>query len=125
MPKTFLIVEDTEDKRLFLAGILERMRWDGEILIARTTEEAMEFIKAAPISAAFVDYNIPSQNGPAVIKALRARHPKAHIALTTATDSKRYKEDAMAAGADAFVCTSWPEDRAALALQDLITEWQQ
>lgn len=126
MAQTFLIADDSDGKRTFLKSILKHVKWDGEILEAATTEEVIAWIgREKKIDAAFIDYEIPSQNGPAIIRELRAKFPAAHIALVTSADSKRYKDDATEAGADAFVCTSWAEDRLIKALTDLLNQWQQ
>ncbi len=125
MTKVFLIADDSPDKRMFLRSILQHAHWDGNIFEATTTEESFSLIDAHPdIAAAFIDYEMPTQNGPAVIRKLRSTNPKAHIALVTATDSKRYEEDAREAGADAFVCSSWVENRLVKALMDFLEEWK-
>ena len=124
MPHTFLIADDSPGKRTFLRSILKHALWDGDIVEATTTEEASALIDAHPkIAAAFIDYEIPTQNGPAIIRTLRLVNPRSHIALVTATDSKRYEKDAREAGADAFVCSTWPGDRVVKTLLDLLTEW--
>ncbi|MBI5155924.1 response regulator, partial [Candidatus Peregrinibacteria bacterium] len=63
---TFLIADDSGGKRMFLKSILKHAKWDGEVLEAATTEEAGEVIRnEKKIDAAFIDYEMPSQNGPA------------------------------------------------------------
>ncbi len=123
---TFLIADDSDGKRMFLKSVLKHAKWDGEILEAATTEDASVMIQNEKnIDAAFIDYEIPSQNGPAVIHELHAKFPAAHIALVTSADSRRYEDDAREAGAEAFVCTSWTEDRVVKALMDLLDQWRQ
>ena len=121
---TFLIADDSPGKRAFLKSVLKHAHWDGEIVEAANTEEAIEFVNGQrQIMCAFVDYEMPSQNGPAVIRALRGKNPAAHIALTTSSDSARYEKEAMDAGADAFVCTSWTQEAVIKRLLELLDEW--
>lgn len=125
MKPFFLIADDSSAKRLMLIGMVHHSRWDVEILVAETTEEAEEHIAVHPeIAAAFIDYEMPSAQGPAVIRALRVANPEARIALVTASDSQAYKANAEEAGADAFVCTSWPLDQVGKAIADLLLTWR-
>ena len=125
MPRLFLIADDSPGKRAFLQELLRHTHWNGDIIEAVSTEDAIQMIEAHPdIAAAFIDYEIPSQNGPAVIRALRSANPNARIALVTASNSQKYQKDAYDAGANAFVCTTWEEDRVIKALTDLLLEWE-
>ncbi len=124
MPHPFLIADDSPGKRAFLHELLRHEHWDGDIIEATTTEDAMDMIEEHPdIVAAFIDYEIPSQNGPAIIRALHSKNPAAHIALVTASDSRKYEQDGYEAGANAFVCTTWEENRVIKVLTDLLREW--
>ncbi|MDO8649653.1 MAG: response regulator [Candidatus Peregrinibacteria bacterium] len=119
----FLIADDSEAKMFFLASIVKK-HWAGELHRAKSTEEAKKLIDAHPeIAAAFIDYEIPSENGPAVIRYLRGKNPQAKIALVTAFDSPRYGEDAKSAGADAFVTTSQEMHEVAESLENLLQLW--
>lgn len=125
MKPLFLIADDSTAKRLMLIGMVHHSRWDVEILAAETTEQAEAHIAAHPdIAAAFIDYEIPSAQGPAVIRSLRAANPQSRIALVTASDSQEYKTNAIEAGADAFVCTSWPLDEVEKKIAELLMEWR-
>ncbi len=121
----FLIADDSPPKRVMLHAALKRARWDGEIMEASTTEEAMALIDGHPsIAAAFIDYQMPSANGPAVIAHLRSTNPAAKIALVTAADNATYEQEARAAGAEAFICTSWTGDHLERVLQETLRHWQ-
>lgn len=122
---TFLIADDSPSKRDFLLNILRKEDWIDEINIAKTSEEAFELIDTFDIDFAFIDYEIPSKNGPAIIRALKKANSSARIALVTASDSPRYKQDGIDAGAEGFVCTSWTLDRVSSALTDLLDRWRE
>lgn len=121
---SFLIADDSEAKRMLMHAILRHVKWAGEIFTAKTSEEAMMLIERHPdIGCAFIDFYIPSANGPAIIRALKAKNPAARIALVSSSDERKNIDQATIAGAEAFVCTSWESDRAERALLDLLDNW--
>lgn len=98
--------------------------WPLTILEAVSTEEAMSIIDAHPdISAGFIDYYIPDENGPSVIRYLRQKNPQAKIALVSSADSEENAEEARRAGADGVVCTSLRLDIVEHRLLELVEEW--
>ncbi len=75
------------------------------------------------ISAAFIDYYIPSENGPAIIRYLKVKNPQARIALVSSADSRKNSEEAKAAGAEAVICTSDQADEVESTILGLLKEW--
>lgn len=107
-----------------LRSIVER-KWSGDIVTAETTEDAMDVIDKYPdITAAFIDYYIPTMNGPSIIKYLNKKTPSARIALVTSSSSDRLGEKARLAGAEAVVCTSDETDAVEKQLVSLIQTWE-
>ncbi len=122
---TFLIADDSQWKRDMLSLLVKREGLGDDLRIARTTEEADVIIEECEqIAFAFIDYEIPSAQGPSVINTLRRKHPSCLIALVTSSDSEQYRRRAMDAGANAFVCTSKPEDEVKKEIQDLLIAWK-
>lgn len=120
-----LIADDSQGKRDMLAFLVKKEMPEAEVLIATTTEEATRVIDAHPdIQCGFIDYEIPSKNGPFIIRYLKEKNPKAHIALVTSADSDAYREAARMAGGEAFVCTSNHEDQVLHELSDLLSQWR-
>ena len=121
---TFLIADDSPGKIHFLRSMLARAAWNGDVLIAETTEDAIRLIDAHPnISAAFIDYYIPSGNGPSVIAHLKKKNPAAKIALVSSADSAKNSAQARDAGAEAVVCTSYQSNVVERTLLDLLQSW--
>lgn len=121
----FFIADDSQGKRGMLSFLVRKYMPDAHLLIATTTEEAIDVIDAHPdIAFAFIDYEIPSKNGPFVIAYLKKKNPRAHIALVTSADSDDYRQNARRAGSEAFVCTSHPEDQVLRELSDLLVQWR-
>lgn len=108
---TFLIADDSSEKIFMLQKFLKRAKWQGEILIARTCQEAYHVIDTHDdISAAFVDYYIPKDNGPAIIKALKKKFPLCKIALVSSSDNAKNATEAREAGAEEVICTTHHSD---------------
>jgi len=123
MKPLFLIADDSPGKRELLKRIILR-NMNAEILEASTTEEAQDLIgEHVEFAAAFVDYEIPSENGPSVIRTLKKHNPACLIALVSSADSEVYKQKAKNAGADACICTSWPLNRVESELNLLLAGW--
>src|SRR3989338_1004546 len=93
---SFLIADDSPRKTQMLRTFLTHSGWTGEVLTAATTEEAIDLIDSHSIEYAFVDYFIPSRNN---------------------------TDEALRAGAETFVCTSWESDRVERTLLALLEEW--
>ncbi|HLD32613.1 MAG TPA: response regulator [Candidatus Peribacteraceae bacterium] len=124
MKPLFLIADDSESKRELLERIVLR-NVDVQVLTAQTTEEAHELIvEHVEFAGAFIDYEIPSENGPAVIAHLKKHNPNCCIALVTSADCSHYREEAERAGAEAFVSTAWPLDRVETELNLLLAGWK-
>lgn len=121
---TVLIADDSSSKMHFLMRMLRRREWIGDILTATTSEEACERIASADrIDAAFIDFYIPSTNGPAIIRALKAKFPHAHVVLVSSADNAQNTAQAIAAGAEKAVCTSRPADEVEHCILEIIDRW--
>jgi CheY-like chemotaxis protein len=124
-PPKFLIADDSEGKQMLLQGLLRHSKWHVDLLTASTTEEAMRLVDAhTDIAFAFIDYNIPSQNGPAVISYLRQKCPAAHIALVTSMDDASCFAESKKAGAEICICTAYQSDEVERAILDLLEQWR-
>ncbi|MBM3227285.1 response regulator [Candidatus Peribacteria bacterium] len=121
----FLIADDSEGKQMLLQGLLRHSHWNVELLVAYSTEEANNLINEHPdIAFAFIDYNIPSENGPAVMRSLREKSPQARIALITSMDSATCFAEAKQAGAEACICTAYQRDDVERTISELIDQWR-
>ena len=120
-----LIADDSEAKQMMLQGLVHHCHWTVVILTASSTEEAKKIIDSNPdVAFAFVDYEMPTQNGPSIIRYLKKINPSARVALISSSDSDRYVTDAKAAGAEKCVCTSYQSDVVAGQIGELIEQWK-
>lgn len=121
-----MIADDSREKILLLREMLTRAGWNGTVLQAMTTEEAKKIIDDNPdIAAAFIDFYIPSENGPAIIAYLRARCPKSRIALVSSGDSPENSALAQTAGAEIAISTSHEATKVERMILDLLHSWIQ
>lgn len=126
MSDALLIVDDSAHKIALEREMLAMMQWAGEIHTATTTEEAIRLIESHPdIHYAFIDYYIPSQNGPAVIASLKAKNPHARIALVSSAENEENFREARQSGAETCICTSWPSDLVEGTFRAMISAWQE
>lgn len=126
MSRTFFIADDSAQKISLMKMVLHAVKWDGEVLIANTTDDAKRIIDdAEAIDAAFIDYYMHRENGPAVIAHLRQRFPSCKIALVSSADNADNFAEAKDAGADTAVCSTLAdsEERLKGLVQDWRMEW--
>ncbi len=121
---TCLIADDSPEKMNFLLEMLKRAKWQGTVLTATTSEEAIEKLsQSTDIAAAFIDYYIPSSNGPTIIRSLKEKYPYARVALVSSADNKSNTAQAIAAGAEMSICTSWPADEVERSILATLDAW--
>lgn len=120
---TFLIADDSDGKVMMLEVLLKKSGFEGKVVRARTTEEAKKLIDKEKPSAAFVDYEMPTEEGPAVIAYLREKVPESKIAMVSSCNLEEYQNDAAEAGADKYICSSFEADLVEKTVLDLLLEW--
>lgn len=119
----FLIADDSLEKTTLLLAAIHATEWGIEISTAATSEEAYDIMKKRRVDFAFVDYYIPNRNGPWIIERLKGRNPDARVALVSSSKKESNLREALAAGAEATVCTSDPAHVVAAQLDALLREW--
>ena len=120
--KRLLIADDSQAKIDLMVAMLSKAGWRGEAVVAMTTEQAKELIDE-DAGYAFIDYYIPSENGPAVIAHLKEKNPSARIALVSSADTQTNFDEAREAGAEECICTTWESDRVESAFMSLLKDW--
>jgi DNA-binding NarL/FixJ family response regulator len=122
---SFLIADDSPQKIMLITHMLKLAKWDGPILTSDNTEDAMRMIdNHKDIGFAFIDYYMPTKNGPAVIHYLKNVNPHARIALVSSSDKKSNWDEAIEAGAETCICTTYQSDVVEKAMLDLLEEWK-
>lgn len=109
---------------LILQTFVERSGIADKILTAPTTDNAKQLIDTHTIDAAFIDYYIPSENGPSLIAHIRQNHPSARIALVSSSDEAENQTEAINAGAEACICTSYEQEEVEETVATLLESWK-
>lgn len=97
-----LYVDDHEDSAEMLKLVLAEV--DYEVESARTVEQALEMASQIEFDLYVVDKRLPDGSGLDLIKKLNALTPGVPSIVYTGDVYEIHREQAMAAGADAYVC---------------------
>jgi DNA-binding NarL/FixJ family response regulator len=120
--RQLLIADDSQAKINLMLSMLSHFHWLGDALVAMTTEEAEQLLWEG-VGFAFIDYYIPSKNGPELIRWLKKENPNIRIALVSSSDKPENFDAAKAAGAERCICTSWASDEVEKAFGEVIDDW--
>ena len=94
--RTILVVEDHDDARELIAGVLERA--GGRVVAASTTREAVERMRAVRPDVLVADLGLPGEDGYALLSQFRAIYPDVPAIALTAYARATDRERALAAG---------------------------
>lgn len=101
--KTILIVEDHLALRMSLSSWISELFPSLEIHIAANGGEAVELAEYINPDYAIVDIGLPDIDGFDVTRLLKDNNPDSTIIMLTIHEEKKYKDEALRAGASAFV----------------------
>ena len=99
MEKTFLVVDDSKLARMVVRQALRELHPDCAIVEARTNAEAEQAEGVESLTAAFIDFNMPDEDGLELAARLRVRRPDLPIAIVSANAQTDVLERARALGA--------------------------
>jgi len=119
MPK-ILVIEDNPDNMDLVDQILEDAGY--EMFGAINAELGLELLKAHTFNLILMDISLPKMSGLEAIKIIKNDTGKQHIPIIalTAHAMQTDKENALAAGADAFLTKPIDEERLLSTIQELI-----
>jgi CheY-like chemotaxis protein len=102
MAQTTVLVAD--DDSLIRTIFTEIIRGEGfESVEADNGQKALDLVNSQKIDLIFSDMNMPVMNGFELLVAVKREHPQIPITVITGFNSTYREEDAMAAGADAYI----------------------
>ncbi len=76
--KTLLVADDSQAKIDLMVSMLGHFHWRGDVIVAMTTQQA-EDLMWEDVGYAFIDYYIPSKNGPALMESLKNELPRSKL----------------------------------------------
>lgn len=101
-----MIVEDDEHMRALLAGLIRQLGFEQSIEVERIGQ-ALDILESNHVELAVIDLSLGEEDGTALIAAIRSHRRRdvqtIPIAAVSATSTLPRVEQAIAAGADAFI----------------------
>ena len=101
--RTILIVEDHDELRETLLEWLKSVFTDCTFLVAGSGEKAVELAEAHHPAIVLMDIQLPGINGIEAIRRIKEISPQTQALILSVMDASTYREDAMAAGAGAYI----------------------
>lgn len=103
MSQTLLIVDDHDNVRSALRDWLVEVYPQFRVIEAGCVEEAIPLIQADPPLLVVMDITLPGMTGIEGTRQIKAVWPSTQIVMLTIHDDAIYRDDAMSAGANAYV----------------------
>ncbi|MDF1726166.1 MAG: response regulator transcription factor [Sulfitobacter sp.] len=119
MTLRILIVEDIQQARQFLIGLLRTTFPDAELCEACDMRSALALCARWQFDLAFIDLQLPDGDGYAVLRRLGETQDRVTSIVTTAMGSDSAIVAALSAGADGYLLKSDPPDLIASHLRQL------
>lgn len=121
MINTILILEDVRQSREWLAGIVQDIFPESEIVKAATLRSAGEAVSRQKFDLALVDLSLPDGEGSTLLWRLSREQPDCMSVVTTVMAADSAIVSALAAGAQGYLLKSEPEDVLQHQLRLLLT----
>lgn len=96
MPRVLVVEDDRDDEYLLVRQLA---RFNVEVVVARTAEEAQRLMDENGIRIVFLDLKLPLVPGIEVIKQNRGLDPRTHFVAVTGTKDLNAVDEALKAGA--------------------------
>ena len=103
MNPIILIVEDSDSVRKSLREWLEGSFCKYQFIEAATGEEALIIVQAKEPRVVIMDISLPGMSGIEAMRQIKAIMPTIQVVVLTIHEEKAFRDDAMAAGASAFI----------------------
>jgi CheY-like chemotaxis protein len=101
--RTILIVEDHDELRETLLEWLKSVFSDCTFLVAGSGEKAIELAEVHQPAIVLMDIQLPGINGIETIRRIKKISPQTQALILSVMNVSAYKEEAMAAGACAYI----------------------
>ncbi len=116
-PIRVLIVDDQPRARKSVKALLSTWRRVGEIYEAGNGREALQLVREIQPDVVLMDVRMPEVDGLEATAKIKAMWPQVKVVVLSM--HLEYREEALAAGADAFVGKGEPADRLLAVLADV------
>jgi CheY-like chemotaxis protein len=103
LPHRLLVVDDSATMRSIVKKILAASHFRLQLTDASEGQAALNLIARDAPEIVFLDYNMPGLNGVETLKALKQSNRSVRVVIMTSATDEAVAEEAIAAGADAFL----------------------
>jgi two-component system NtrC family response regulator len=98
---TILIVEDEDNQRMLLRGLLEKEGY--RIVDAKDAAGAIELVKEHAVDCLLLDYRLPDLDGLEVLRRVKAQNPELEVIMITAYGTVEKAVEALKSGASDYL----------------------
>jgi two-component system, sensor histidine kinase and response regulator len=124
-PLKILIVDDDPVDRMAVRRALKTAQVETEIAEACTCAEAIAMLKTAPFDCAFLDYQLPDQDGLALVQMIRSQGILSPLIMLTGQGDEQIAVELMKAGATDYLSKAKiSPERLARALMNAMRVYQ-
>ena len=106
MQPVVLIVEDHARVRRLLVDWVRAMHPDCEMLEVGSAEAALDMLETRPPDVVLMDIQLPRMNGIEATGRIKAARPETQVVILTIHEGAAYRDQALRAGAYAYVLKS-------------------
>ncbi len=106
-----LLIEDFEEIRRWLAGLLREAFAGVNITEAATVAQAFSYLDVQPFDLIVIDLNLPDGTGVDILHRIKIQGLMAHCVVATAYDDDTHLLSALHAGADGYLLKSQPGEQ--------------
>jgi len=119
-PIRVLIVDDQPRARKSVKALLSTWQRVGEMYEASDGREAVQLVRELQPDAVLMDVRMPEMDGLQATVQIKASWPQVKVVVLSM--HLEYRDEALAAGADAFVSKGEPADRLLAVLLAIVDE---
>lgn len=116
-----LLVEDFEEIRHWLAGLLREAFGEVNITEAATVAQACSHLDAQLFDLIVIDLNLPDGTGIDILQRIKKQGLTAHCVVATAYDDDAHLLSALHAGADGYLLKDQPGEQLIRDLHGILT----
>ena len=109
--KHILLIEDFEEIRSWLAGLLREAFGEVNIAQAATVAQAFAFLDIQKFDLIVIDLNLPDGTGIDILHRVKTQGLTAHCIVATAYDDDAHLLPALHAGADGYLLKDQPGEQ--------------
>jgi DNA-binding NarL/FixJ family response regulator len=106
-----LLIEDFEEIRNWLSGLLREAFGEVSIAEAATVAQAFSYLNTKSYDLIVIDLNLPDGTGVDVLQRIKAQGSTAHCVVATAYDDDAHLLPALHAGADGYLLKDQPSEQ--------------